>query len=114
MKLLRKLESHVLLELKALHEGSWKIGEFTAFSQHLVMQITPELRSLLKFMLNAYLELQTIFIEVQQYIFQEGFGLSSSPGLHRRGAGQDMILPKVRWPQTEVLPIQAIWHRPSY
>ena len=30
---LEKLESHVLLELKALHEGAWKMGLFLAFSQ---------------------------------------------------------------------------------
>ena len=30
---LEKLESHVLLELKALHEGAWKMGKFMAFSQ---------------------------------------------------------------------------------
>ena len=32
---LEKMESHVLLELKALHEGAWKMGEFMAFSQQL-------------------------------------------------------------------------------
>ena len=36
---LEKLESHVLLELKALHEDAWKMGEFIAFSQHLVIQV---------------------------------------------------------------------------
>ena len=30
---LEKMESCVLLELKALHEGTWKMGKFTAFSQ---------------------------------------------------------------------------------
>ena len=34
---LEKLESCTLLELKALYEGTWKMGEFMAFSQHLVM-----------------------------------------------------------------------------
>ena len=28
-------------------------------------------------------------------LLQEGFGLSSSPGLHGRGAGWDVILPEV-------------------
>ena len=45
---LEKMESHVLLELKALHEGTWKMGEFMAFSQKLTMQVTPELWALLK------------------------------------------------------------------
>ena len=30
---LEKLESHILLELKALHEDAWKMGEFMEFSQ---------------------------------------------------------------------------------
>ena len=30
---LEKLESHVFLDLKALHEGIWKMGDITAFSQ---------------------------------------------------------------------------------
>ena len=33
LELLEKMESRVLLELKALHEGTWKMGKFTAFSQ---------------------------------------------------------------------------------
>ena len=44
---LEKLESHVLVDLKALHEGTWKVGEFMAFSQYLVMHITLELCALL-------------------------------------------------------------------
>ena len=45
---LEKLKRYILLELKALHEGTWKMGEFMVFSQQLVMQVTPELRALLK------------------------------------------------------------------
>ena len=48
LKLLEKMESRILLELKALHEGAWKMGEFMAFSQNLIMQVTPELQALLK------------------------------------------------------------------
>ena len=48
LELLEKLESYVLLELKALHEVTWKMGEFMTFSQHLAMQVTLELCSLLK------------------------------------------------------------------
>ena len=33
IELLEKLESHILLELKILYEGAWKIGKFIAFSQ---------------------------------------------------------------------------------
>ena len=61
---LEKLESHVLLELKALYKGAWKTGEFTAFSQHLAMQVNPELCTLLKVMLKAHPELQAILIDV--------------------------------------------------
>ena len=64
---LEKMESRVLLELKALHEGAWKMGEFTAFSQKLTMQVTPELRALLKVTLKAHRELQVLLIDVQQY-----------------------------------------------
>ena len=59
--------SHVLLELKALHESAWKMGEFTAFSQKLTMQVTPELRALLKVVPKAHPELQAMQIDVQQY-----------------------------------------------
>ena len=48
LKLLEMLESHILLELKTLQEGAWKIGKFTAFSQHLIVQIMLELLALLK------------------------------------------------------------------
>ena len=64
---LEKLKSHVLLELKALQEGTWKMGEFMAFSQHLVMQVMLELHSLLKVMPKAHPKLQTMLIDVQQY-----------------------------------------------
>ena len=30
---LEKLENCILLELKTLREGAWKMGKFTAFSQ---------------------------------------------------------------------------------
>ena len=53
---LEKLENHVLLELKALHEGAWKMGKFTVFSQHLVMQVTLELGALLKVTPKVHLE----------------------------------------------------------
>ena len=67
LELLEKMESRVLLELKALLEGAWKMGEFTAFSQQLTMQVTPEMRALLKVMPKAHLELQAILINIQEY-----------------------------------------------
>ena len=67
LELLEKMESRILLELKALHEGAWKMGEFMAFSQQLTIQVTPELWALLKVVLKAHLELQAILINLQQY-----------------------------------------------
>ena len=64
---LEKMESRVLLKLKALHEGAWKMGEFMAFSQNLTMQVTPELWALLKVVPKAHPELQAMLIDVQQY-----------------------------------------------
>ena len=64
---LEKMESRILLELKALHEGAWKMGKFTVFSQQLTIQVTPELRALLKVTLKAHKELQAMLINVQQY-----------------------------------------------
>ena len=49
-----------------------------------------------------------------RHFLQEGLRLSSSPGVHGRGAGWDMVPPKVRWRLTEVLPIQAIRYGSSY
>ena len=43
------------------------MGKFTAFSQNLTMQVTPELRALLKVTPKAHPELQAMLIDVQQY-----------------------------------------------
>ena len=64
---LEKMESRILLKLKALHKGARKMGEFMAFSQNLIMQVTPELRALLKVAPKAHPELQAMLIDVQQY-----------------------------------------------
>ena len=64
---LEKLESHVLLELKALHKGTWKMGKFIVFSQHLVMHVTLELYALLKVVLKVHPEVQAMLIDIQQY-----------------------------------------------
>ena len=61
------MESHILLELRALHEGAWKMGEFMAFSQQLTMQVTPELWALLEVVLKTHPELQAMLINIQQY-----------------------------------------------
>ena len=43
------------------------MGEFMAFPQELIMQVTPELRALLKVAPKAHPELQAMLIDVQQY-----------------------------------------------
>ena len=41
------------------------------------------------------LSVKNCFSAIKDHILQEGFGLSSSPGLLGRRAGQDMTLPIV-------------------
>ena len=67
LKPLERMESHVLLELKALQKGAWKMGKFTAFSQQLIMQVTPELWALLMVVPKEHPELQAMLIDIQQY-----------------------------------------------
>ena len=43
------------------------MGEFMALSQQLVMQVSPELRALLKVALKDHPKLQAMLIDVQQY-----------------------------------------------
>ena len=50
-------ESRVMLELKALREGCWKMAEFTAFHSKLSMVVSPELRALLKISNKAHPQL---------------------------------------------------------
>ena len=45
---MEKLEIYILLELKTLHKGNWKVDTIVAFSQQLIMQVMPELYTLLK------------------------------------------------------------------
>ena len=63
---LEKLESSILLELKALQKGACKMGELLALSQHLVLQVMPGLKTLLKVTLKAYPKLFAMFINIQQ------------------------------------------------
>ena len=41
------------------------MGEFMAFSQHFVMQVTLELYALMKVAMKAHLELQAMLIDIQ-------------------------------------------------
>ena len=67
LKPLEMMESRILLELKAPHEGTWKMGEFTVFSQQFTMRITTELWALLKVVPKAHPELQAMLIDIQHY-----------------------------------------------
>jgi hypothetical protein len=60
-------DSRVLLELKALREGCWKLSEFTAYASNLSMKITPELKALLKIAPKAHPELHALLIDLTQY-----------------------------------------------
>ena len=50
-------ESRVMLELRALREGCWKLSEYTAFHPKLSMIVSPELRALLKISNKAHPQL---------------------------------------------------------
>ena len=67
LEALEQLDSRVLLELKALHEGAYKLSEFTAFAKHLTMRVRKELRALLKVAHKAHPELQALLIDLMQY-----------------------------------------------
>ena len=62
-----QLDSRILLELKVLREGAYKLSEFTAFAKHLTMQISKELRALLKVAHKVHPELQALLIDLMQY-----------------------------------------------
>jgi len=67
LEVLEQTESRVLLELKALREGAWKLSEFTAFAPNLVMKVSRDLRALLKIANKANPELQAMLIDLLQY-----------------------------------------------
>jgi hypothetical protein len=60
-------DSRVLLELKALREGCWKLSEFTAYASNLSIKISPELKALLKIAPKAHPELHALLIDLTQY-----------------------------------------------
>ena len=64
LEALEQSDSCVLLELKVLHEGAYKLSEFTSFAKHLTMQVSKELRALLKVAHKACPELQAMLIDL--------------------------------------------------
>lgn len=67
LDVLEQQESRVLLELKALREGAWKLSEFTAYASRLVMRVSPALKALLGVANKAHPELQAMLIDLMQY-----------------------------------------------
>ena len=62
------MESRVLLELKALREGAWKMGEFTAFFPKTNHAGHTGVAGLVEgHALKAHPDLQAMLINVQQY-----------------------------------------------
>ena len=67
MDVLELEDSRVLLELKALREGAWKLSEFTAYSNNLTMKISPDLRALLKVANKAHPKIHAMLIDLMTY-----------------------------------------------
>ena len=55
------------MELKALREGAWKLGEFTSFANNLTMRISPHLKALLKVANKAHPTLHALLIDLMTY-----------------------------------------------
>ncbi len=60
-------DSRVLLELKALREGAWKLSEYTTFSKNLTMKVSPDLKALLKVANKAHPAIHAMLIDLLAY-----------------------------------------------
>ena len=60
-------DSRVMLELKALREGAWKLSEYTAYSKRLTMKISPYLKALLKVANKAHPATHAMLIDLMTY-----------------------------------------------
>jgi hypothetical protein len=60
-------DSRVLLELKALRQGCWKLNEFTAYTSNFTMRVSPDLRALLKVANKAHPEIHAYLIDLRRY-----------------------------------------------
>ena len=60
-------DSKVILELKALCEGAWKLSKFTSYARNLTMKITPPLKALLKIAHKANPMIHAILIDLMTY-----------------------------------------------
>ena len=57
-------ESHVILELKALQEGAWKLAECIAYHKNLAFVVSRDLQALLKFTHKAHPEIYAYLINL--------------------------------------------------
>ena len=57
-------ESRVILELKALREGAWKLAEYTTYHKNLVFVVSKDLRALLKIAHKAHQEIHAYLIDL--------------------------------------------------
>ena len=57
-------QSKLLLELKAVREGCWKLSDFTAYASRFSLRISPELRALLKITKKAHPEIHAMLIDL--------------------------------------------------
>ena len=57
-------ESCVILELKALREGAWKLAKSTAYHKSLVFVVSKDLRALLKIAHKAHPEIHAYLINL--------------------------------------------------
>ena len=67
LEILETEDSRVLLELKALREGCWKLSEYVSYSKHLTMKISADLKTLLKIAHRAHPELHALLIDLRLY-----------------------------------------------
>ena len=67
LEALEQWDSCILLELKALQEGAFKLAKFIAFAKHLTIRVSKELRVLLKVAHKVHPELQALLIDLMQY-----------------------------------------------
>ena len=57
-------DSRVLLELKALREGAWKLAEFTTYHKNLTFVVSKDLRALLKIAHRSHPTLHAYLIDL--------------------------------------------------
>ena len=60
-------KSCVILELKALREGAWRLAEYTAYHKNLAFVVSKDLRALLKIAHKAHPEIHAYLIDLQMY-----------------------------------------------